>query len=102
MESQGGRSFDSFEQVLESDDVDCILLATPHTTHADLIVAAAGAGKHVFVEKPLTLDVESAKRATAAAEDAEVVLQVGHNKRRQRANRRSKELIDTGGLGASP
>jgi len=99
VESQGGRSFDTFEQVLESADVDGILLATPHTTHAGLIVAAAQAGKHVFVEKPLTLDVATAKQAVAAAQDAGVVLQVGHNKRRQPANRRLKDLIDTGGLG---
>ncbi|HEX9848507.1 MAG TPA: Gfo/Idh/MocA family oxidoreductase [Acidimicrobiia bacterium] len=98
-ESQGGRSFHTFGQVLDSTDVDGILLATPHTTHAGLIVAAAQAGKHVFVEKPLTLDVASAKQAVAAARDAGVVLQVGHNKRRQPANRRLKHLIDTGELG---
>ena len=95
----GGRTFESYEQVLEATDVDGILLATPHTTHGDLIVAAARAGKHVFVEKPFTLTVESAKQAVAAAGDAGVVLQVGHNKRRQPANRRLKEMIDSGDLG---
>lgn len=99
VEAQGGRSFDSLEDVLESAEVDGIILATPHTTHADLIVAAAEAGKHVFVEKPFTLDVASGKRAIAAAEAAGIVLQVGHNKRRQPANRRLKELIDGGAMG---
>ena len=99
IEAHGGREFLSYEQVLDSPDVDGVLLATPHTTHDDLIVSAAHAGKHVFVEKPLTLDVASGKRAIAAAEHAGIVLQVGHNKRRQPANRRLRDLIETGSLG---
>lgn len=95
----GGRGYETFEQVLDDPEVTGILLATPHTTHADLIIAAASAGKHVFVEKPLTLDVASAKQAIAAVEEAGVVLQVGHNRRRQPANRRIKEMIGSGELG---
>ncbi|HSM45331.1 MAG TPA: Gfo/Idh/MocA family oxidoreductase [Acidimicrobiia bacterium] len=97
--SYGGRGFDSYEQALETEDVDGILLATPHLTHADLIRAAAEAGKHVFVEKPLTLTVASAKSAVAAAEQSGVVLQVGHDRRRQPANRKIKQLIEDGELG---
>jgi predicted dehydrogenase len=96
---RGGREFDSYNEVLGADDVDGVLLATPNSTHAEQIVAAAEAGKHVFVEKPFTLDVQSAKRAVAAAESAGIVLQVGHNKRRQPANRMLKALIDDGELG---
>lgn len=96
---QGGQAYNSFTDVLADGDVDGVLLATPHTVHAEQIVAAAGAGKHVFIEKPLTLDVAGAKRAIAAAEAAGVVLQVGHNRRRQPANRRLKELVDGGELG---
>lgn len=96
---RGGREFESYDEVLGADDVDGVLLATPNSTHADQIVAAAEAGKHVFVEKPFTLDVNSAKRAVAAAESAGIVLQVGHNKRRQPANRMLKALIDDGELG---
>jgi len=90
---------DSYESVLADPDVDGVLLATSHSSHAPLAVAAAGAGKHVFVEKPLTLTVEDARRCVQAAAKAGVVLQVGHNKRRQPANRRVKEMIDTGELG---
>ena len=64
-----------------------------------MIEAAADAGKHVFVEKPFTLSVEDGKRAIAAADKAGVILQVGHNRRRQNANRRIKQLIDNGELG---
>lgn len=100
IESHGGRPFESYDEVLAADDVDGVLLATPHTTHAEMVIAAAEAGKHVFVEKPFTLDVASGTKAIAATENAGVVLQVGHNRRRQPANRRIKELIDTGALGS--
>jgi predicted dehydrogenase len=89
----------TFEDLLADDSVEGLLLATPHLSHADLIEAAAEAGKHVFVEKPFTLNVADGKRAIIAAEKAGVVLQVGHNKRRQVANRRLKTLIDGGELG---
>jgi len=97
--ARGIRAADSFEQMLDDDEVEGILLATAHESHADLIEQAAGAGKHVFVEKPFTLTVADGKRAIAAAEQARVVLQVGHNKRRQTANRRLKQLIDDGEMG---
>ena len=59
--------FDTLEDFLAS-DLDGVLIATPHTTHADLVVAAANAGRHVFVDKPLTLTVSESDRAIAAAE----------------------------------
>jgi len=95
----GGRAYESYGQVLEDPGVDGVLLATPHSAHADQIVAAAGAGKHVFVEKPFALSVDSAKQAVAATAATGTVLQVGHNQRRQPANRRLKHLIDSGDLG---
>ena len=65
------------------------ILATPHSTHADLIELAAEAGKHVFVEKPLALTVADARRAIEAAERAgRRRCRSGHNRRRQPANRR--------------
>jgi len=59
-------------------DVDAVLVATPAPSHPALVEAAAAAGKHVFVEKPLALEPSAARRAAAAAERAGVALQVGH------------------------
>lgn len=87
------------DAVLADPAVDAVAVATPHTTHADLAVRAAQAGKHVFMEKPLALDVAGAQRAVDAAAAAGVVLQVGHNRRFQAANRRIKQMIDAGELG---
>ncbi|KAA0969577.1 Gfo/Idh/MocA family oxidoreductase [Aureimonas fodinaquatilis] len=72
---------DSLEEVLQNPDVEAVVLATPHLQHADQIIAAARAGKHVFVEKPFTMDKESAQRAVQAVEEAGVTLGLGHNRR---------------------
>ncbi len=98
-EKHGCRAVESLDEIWSDDQIDGVMIATPHTTHADLIEEAASAGKHVFVEKPLTLDVASAKRAIEAASSAGVVLQVGHNKRRQKGNRFVHEKVTGGSLG---
>lgn len=89
----------SLQHVLEDPGVDALLVATPHSTHLDLIRAAAAAGKHVFVEKPLALSVSEGRMAIRAAEEAGVVLQVGHNRRRAPAMRRLRGLVDDGSIG---
>lgn len=94
------RAAQSLDEILKDSEVDGLLTATPHSHHPGLIASAASAGKHIFVEKPLTLTVAEAKKAIAAAQEANVVLQVGHHRRRQGANRRIKEMIDNGDLGA--
>ncbi|MGI9606412.1 MAG: Gfo/Idh/MocA family protein [Acidimicrobiales bacterium] len=93
------KSASSFAEVLADPDVEAVLLATPHSTHADQVVQAAEAGKHIFCDKPFTLTVAAAKRAIAASDSAGVVLQVGHNRRRQPANRRLKAMVDNDELG---
>ena len=98
-DERGVRQADSYEDMLADEEIEGVILATSHESHAGMIEAAADAGKHIFVEKPFTLSVEDGKRAIAAADKAGVILQVGHNRRRQNANRRIKELIDNGELG---
>lgn len=91
--------YDGFEKLLERPDLDAVVLATPHSLHAGQIKAAARAGKHIFVEKPLALTVEDAERAIGAARQADVVLALGHNRRFLPAMQRMRELAQTGGLG---
>lgn len=80
-------------------DVEAVVVATPTSTHAELTIAAAQAGKHILVEKPFTLDVSSARAAIQEAERAGVVLQVGHQRRKLAATRRLAELVQQGELG---
>jgi predicted dehydrogenase len=98
-DSHGVPAASSVDEMLEDPAVEGVLIVTPHSTHADLAVRAAEAGKHVFVEKPLALTVAETKRVADAADRAGVVVQVGHNRRRQPANRRIKAMIDGGELG---
>jgi predicted dehydrogenase len=98
-EANGCNAAESMEAMLEDPAVDGVLIATPHSTHPELVERAAAAGKHIFVEKPIALTVAGARRAIAGAQKAGVVLQIGHNRRRQPANRRIKAMLDAGDLG---
>ena len=95
----GCREAESYEALLEDPEVEAVLLTTPHTLHADHVIAAAEAGKHVFVDKPFTLTAADGKKATEACRRAGVVLAVGHQRRRQPANRALKALIQDEALG---
>ncbi len=61
--------------------IDAVAICSPAATHADLVVAAAQAGKHVFCEKPMALTLDDADRAIDAARAAGIALQVGFNRR---------------------
>ena len=71
----------SYEQILADPNVDAVVLATPHTQHEQQVLQAAAAGKHIHVEKPITLDRGSADAAVAAARKAGVLLAVGYCRR---------------------
>lgn len=86
-------------RVLADPRVDAIVLATPHTLHAEQIIAAAVAGKAVFSEKPLALNTDDAKRAIEACRRAGVVLGVGHDKRFYPSMRELKRVVESGELG---
>src|SRR5262245_56871448 len=59
--------FDNYDKILADPNIDAVVLATPHTQHEQQVLQAAAAGKHIHVEKPITLDRPSADRAVAAA-----------------------------------
>ena len=72
---------DDFAATLADPAIDAIVLATPHTLHAEQIIAVAAVGKPVYCEKPLALKRVDAQRAVDACAKAGVVLAVGHDKR---------------------
>lgn len=75
------RSYTDAAQVWADAAVDAVVIAAPARFHAELIVAAAQAGKSVFCEKPIALSLADADRAIDAVHAAGVVLQVGFNRR---------------------
>jgi predicted dehydrogenase len=87
------------DAVLESDRVDAVLLSLPHHLHAPVGVAAAAAGKHVIVEKPLANSLEAGVELVRAAERAGVVLSVCFPHRYKPEMIVARSLIQAGALG---
>ena len=73
----GIRQAASYEEILADRNIDGVLLATPNSQHSQQVVQAAAAGKHVFCEKPFTLNAAAARTAIEAARKAGIVLGVG-------------------------
>jgi len=88
------------QAVIDDPAIDAVMICTPTVTHAPLVEAAAAAGKHVFCEKPLDLDLDVAARANAAAERAGVILQIGFNRRFDPSFRRVRDAVRDGEIGA--
>ncbi|MFT4028870.1 MAG: Gfo/Idh/MocA family oxidoreductase [Protaetiibacter sp.] len=88
-----------WREVVGRDDIDIIDICTPPQFHADIAIAAADAGKHVFVEKPITNSAEEAIRMAELVGRTGVVAQVGFNYRHAPAVEHTKQLLDSGELG---
>jgi len=72
---------DSYADILADKSIDAVVLSTPHSQHAEQVMQAVAAGKHVHVQKPLTLDLPSATAVVDAAKKSGVTLAVGFNRR---------------------
>ncbi|MET0414952.1 MAG: Gfo/Idh/MocA family oxidoreductase [Actinoplanes sp.] len=93
------RTAATLDEALTDDAVQAVILCTPHAKHAEQIVAAAEAGKHVFCEKPLTTNGREARLAVAAAEKAGVQLGIGHERRFEPAVQAMRDMCGNGDLG---
>jgi len=88
-----------WRKLIDRPDIDLIDIASPNNTHAEIAIAAAGAGKMVLCEKPLGFNAAEAERMVAAVEKAGVPNMVWYNYRRVPAVVLAKQLIDEGRLG---
>ena len=98
-QQHGIRLLPSYDQLLGSAEIDAVVLATPHSMHCEQIIAAAKAGKHVFVEKPLGVQLDAAAQAVRTCAERGVTLAVGYNWRFQPALQEAKRMLDDGRLG---
>ena len=98
-ESFGCRESKTYEEVLQDPDVEGVLLTTPNSGHQEQILKALSAGKHVFVEKPITNTLPEAREVIAAHRKTRLTLMVGQCYRRAAGHRRAKRLIEEGRLG---
>ena len=89
----------SYDGMLADGAIDAVVIATPTGTHAELSIRASRAGKHIFCEKPVSLDRQAALDAIAAAEAARVTFQVGFHRRFDPDWAAATERIQAGELG---
>lgn len=95
----GARSYESIEELCAQPDVDVVVVATNHEYHVEPVLMAAAHGKHVIVEKPLSLTLDDCDRMIAACERAGVLLLGGHNHSYDPAVRKMREIVRSGTIG---
>jgi len=93
------RAYDDFEAMLDDDDVEAVYIATPNALHAEQVVAAAAAGKHVLCDKPLATNVEDARRAVDACQKSGRHLGIMFQTRRHGGMAEAVRLVAEGALG---
>ncbi|MGH8665722.1 MAG: Gfo/Idh/MocA family protein [Burkholderiales bacterium] len=89
----------SYETMLEDRSIEAIVNTTPNNVHLETTAAAAAAGKHVFLDKPIANTVSDARALTVACRRAGVVLALGYQRRKESHFRWVRERIDGGELG---
>ncbi|MGI9645514.1 MAG: inositol 2-dehydrogenase [Ilumatobacteraceae bacterium] len=98
-DATGARVAGSLDEAVAADDVDAVAICTSTDTHIDAIVAAATAGRTIFCEKPLSLDIDEVDRGLAAVADAGVRLQVGFNRRFDPSHKSVADAVAAGTVG---
>lgn len=96
----GGTPYDDLRALADDPAIAAVVVASPNHTHAEVAIALAQAGKHVFVEKPMCTTLADADRMIAACRANRVQLAVGHQERRLRAYRRIRRMLRDGEIGA--
>jgi predicted dehydrogenase len=95
----GGKAYTDYQEMLADEDIDAVIVAATNTTHAKMTIAALEAGKHVLCEKPMATTLEDAQAMMDAAERAGMKLMIAQNQRLEDANKKAKEILQSGKLG---
>ena len=95
----GCRAAPSYEAVLEDRGIEAIINTTPNNVHCETTCAAARAGKHVFLDKPIANTIADARKLTRACREAGVVLALGYQRRKESHFRWVRRQIDDGAFG---
>lgn len=88
-----------YKELLAADDVDAVVISTPDHWHAQMAIDAALAGKHVYLEKPLSWTLEETFRVKQVISESNIVFQLGHQGRQTDSYIKAKEIVDKGLLG---
>ena len=98
--AKGCAVFPDWRSVIRSDQIDVVIVATPHNLLAEISGAAVREGKHVLVEKPGARNVDELRGLISIAESAGVRVRVGFNHRYHPAFQQARELVDSGKIGS--
>ena len=93
------RRYENYRDMLRADDIDAIIIATPDHWHARIVIDAARAGKHVYVEKGLTRTLEEVFAIRDAVKKSGIIFQLGHQGRQTESYIKASEAIEKGLLG---
>lgn len=93
------KKYHAWEDLIEDKNVDAVIIATPDHWHSKMLIAAANAGKDIYVEKAWTRTVPEAKEMYKAIKQNNTVMQLGHNTRESAAALQAREVLQTGVLG---
>jgi myo-inositol 2-dehydrogenase/D-chiro-inositol 1-dehydrogenase len=88
-----------YKNVLDDSEIEAVLICSSTDTHAELIIEAAKAGKHIFCEKPIDFNIEKIKLALNSVKVAGVKLQVGFNRRFDHNFKKVREVVESGNVG---
>ena len=92
--------YSDYHSLIGEAPIDAVDICLPHHLHADAILAATAAGKHILCEKPMCIEIAEADRIVEAVDRAGIVYMSGHNELFYPAITGAKELLDRGALGA--
>jgi phthalate 4,5-cis-dihydrodiol dehydrogenase len=95
----GGRAYTDYGYLLADNDVDAVMIATPHHLHTDIAILAAKAGKHILLEKPMAPTLDECDQIIQATNEFGVKLMVGHTNHFAPHYQKAKEIVDSGELG---
>ena len=93
------RASADWQSLVDADDVEIVVIATPHDSLAEITLAAVQRGKHVLVEKPAARSASELEPVVAEAERRNALVRVGFNHRYHRAFRKAREIFESGSLG---
>jgi predicted dehydrogenase len=95
----GGKTYPSFRALLDDGDIDAVSVCSSNDTHAEIVLAALKAGKHVLCEKPMATTLSDCEAMVQAARDNDRFLMIGQNQRLAKAHVQARQLIMDGAIG---
>jgi predicted dehydrogenase len=93
------KTFGDYRQMIASGEIDAVSISTPEHWHAEPIIAAALAGKAVYVQKPLTMTIQEGRQVSDVVRAQKVAFQIGSQQRSDKNFRRACELVRNGRIG---